>query len=197
MPRLFSALRPPRDALDHLAARLTGLLDAFDATHADRAAADLRRSPQEGWHVTLGFYGEDDLDTRRDWLRPRLSGLRAPRLRLAGAGTFAGVLWAGVRPDGPADAAALTELAVAAGAEPEEYVPHLSLARWRRRHEPAAHGRDPVDVRGLTALLTDYTGPWFLPTEAYLMRSESVPNGHRYHVEDRLSLIAGATPEQG
>lgn len=182
MPRLFSALYPPRDVLDHLADRLAGIAEA---------AADLRRSPPERWHITLGFYGEDDLDTRRDWLRPRCSGLTAPRLRLAGAGTFAGVLWAGVRPDTPADAAALTELAVAAGADPQTYVPHLSLARWQNRHEPKPTGRTPVDVRGLTALLTDYTGPWFVPTEARLLRSESVPLGHRYHVEDRLALIAG------
>lgn len=177
MPRLFTAFTPPAAECDLLAARIAAITEVAQAI-----VPELRWTPKANWHVTLCFHGEDDLAVRWAALRPRLAGLPAPKLRLAGGGTFGGVLWVGVRPAGPADATALADLAQAAGADPAEYTAHLTVARWRAR--PGAR----VDIRGLAGLFADYTGEWFAPGEALLMRSEPGPRGPKYHVEQRLTL---------
>jgi 2'-5' RNA ligase len=177
MPRLFTALCPPSTALDPLAAHI----DAIGPV-AEAMVAGLRWIPRANWHVTLCFHGEDEVATRWAALRPGLAGLRAPKLRLAGGGTFGGVLWVGVRPADAAALADLTELAEAAGADPEEFTAHLTVARWRTR--PGVR----LDTRGLAGLFTDYTGQWFAPGEVLLMRSEPGPRGSKYHVERRLAL---------
>ena len=177
MPRLFTALRPPSTALDPLAARVEAI-----APVAEAMVAELRWIPRANWHITLCFHGEDEVADRWAALRPRLAGLPAPKLRLAGGGTFAGVLWVGVRPAGSAGATALADLAEAAGAEPAEYTAHLTVARWQAR--PGAR----VDTRGLAGLFADYTGEWFAPAEVALLRGEPGPRGPKYHVEQRMSL---------
>ncbi|HKN96915.1 MAG TPA: RNA 2',3'-cyclic phosphodiesterase, partial [Pseudonocardiaceae bacterium] len=77
--RLFSALVPPAAAVDHLVGWL-----------ADRTAdlpPEVRWIPAQRWHVTLGFFGDDDDPVRRTrWLRRRTEGRPAPALRLAGGG---------------------------------------------------------------------------------------------------------------
>jgi RNA 2',3'-cyclic 3'-phosphodiesterase len=176
--RLFSAIAPPAAAL----AELAGPVRAAAAA----APGGLRWSPAERWHVTLGFYGDDDDESgRAGWLRARVTGLPAPRLRLAGAGTFDGVLWAGVR---TAHAARLAELAeaagasIAAGGNGREFTPHLTLARWPRgrlgRGERAA----------LVNSLADLAGTEFTPREVLLVRSETGPAGPRYTTIDRVPL---------
>ncbi|HEY4021904.1 MAG TPA: 2'-5' RNA ligase family protein [Pseudonocardiaceae bacterium] len=177
MPRLFTALHPPSTELDRIAARVTAITPIAEAL-----VPDLRWTPRVNWHVTLCFHGEDDVESRWATLRPRLTDLPAPRLRLAGGGTFGGVLWVGVAPAGPADATGLADLAEAAGADPAEYTAHLTVARWRAR--PGAR----IDARGLAGLFADYTGGWFTPSEVVLMRSEPGPRGPKYHVEQRLAL---------
>jgi 2'-5' RNA ligase len=155
--RLFSALVPPAAAIDHLADHL-----------ADTAnlPTGLRWTPADRWHVTLGFFGDDDDPVRRvKWLRRRAEGRPAPRLRLAGGGTFPGVLWAGVHPDTADDERRLAQLARAAGAGREGYRPHLTLARWR------ASRRVP-EMIAPTDFLLGYSGPWFVPEAALLMRSD-------------------------
>jgi 2'-5' RNA ligase len=160
--RLFSALVPPPVAIDHLAERL--------ADHP----ADVRWTPVHRWHVTLGFFGDDDDPADRiPWLRGRVEGLAAPTLRLAGTGTFPGVLWAGVE---AVDEPVFAELATAAGADPVRFRPHLTLAHRRSRQlRPAA-------------LLAGYSGPWFTPTEVALLRSETGRDGPTYTTMARLTL---------
>jgi 2'-5' RNA ligase len=174
MPRLFTALRPPATELDRLAARVDAI-----APVAQAMVPELRWTPPANWHITLCFHGEDEVAQRWAALLPRLAGLPAPRLRLAGGGTFGGVLWAGIRPAGDP---ALLDLAEAAGADPAEFTPHLTVARWRTR----PGGR--IEKPGPAGLLADYTGEWFAPGEVLLMRSEPGPRGPKYHVEQRLAL---------
>jgi 2'-5' RNA ligase len=178
MPRLFSALVPPAAVLGHLS--------DFLATHtADRDKA-LRWTPADNWHITLGFFGDDDDPVRRSkWLHRRADGRPAPRLRLAGGGTFPGVLWVGVDTD---DVTVLARLAQAAGAGRRGYRPHLTLARWRSGE---------VDQAKLIELFDGYTGPWFIPDELLLMRSDFPGAGNggtlerrgpTYTTVDRVSL---------
>jgi 2'-5' RNA ligase len=173
MARLFSALVPPAPVLDHLAAWL--------ADHPTDTA--LRWSPVDRWHITLGFFGDDDdPDRRTTWLRRRVTGRPAPTLRLAGAGTFPGVLWAGVHTGTETDARRLAKLAQAAGggrADRLGFHPHLTLARWRS---------GTPDREALIAVFAGYTGPWFTPDGLLLMRSQLDPAGPTYTTVDRLPL---------
>ena len=177
MPRLFTAFRPPQAQLDPLAARVAAITPV-----AESIVGGLRWTPVENWHVTLCFHGEDEIEPRWAVLRPRLAGLRAPRLRIAGGGTFGGVLWAGIRGAAAADDAALTGLAEAAGADPAEFTAHLTLARWQARGSR-------INARALAGLFADYTGEWFAPGEVALMRGEPGPRGPKYQVERRVSLL--------
>jgi 2'-5' RNA ligase len=171
--RLFSALIPPAPVLDHLAVWL--------ADHP--TDTPVRWSPRDRWHVTIGFFGDDDdPDRRTKWLRRRVAGRPAPTLRLAGAGTFHGVLWTGVHTGTEPDARRLARLAQAAGAgraDRSGFHPHLTLARWRA---------GTPDSAVLIAVFAGYTGPWFTPDELLLMRSELGSGGPTYTTVDRLPL---------
>lgn len=160
---LFSALLPPAPVVEALTSRITAL----------PRTDGVRWSPPAGWHVTLAFYGQDAAAERSRWLRERLAGMPAPRIWLAGAGTFPRVLYLGVYGDG------LTELGLAAGAGEQDrpYLPHLTLARTREEVP-----------RDLPAALADYrTEPW-TAAEAVLMRSDRGPDGVRYAVVERFPL---------
>lgn len=171
MARLFSALVPPPDAIDDLDARLAGL---------QAQQPRLRFTPAERWHVTLGFFGDGDDPRRRSaWLSRRLAGRAEVRLRLAGGGTFPGVLWVGVESAGERDAEALRRLAQAAGAGRRGFTAHLTVARWRDRGVSRAEAAGP---------LAAYIGPWFTAREVALMRSDQGAGGPRYTVIARLSL---------
>jgi len=165
MARLFSAFVPPSAVVDHLA----GLLDGLDAP--------VRWTPPERWHVTVGFFGDDDdPDRRSKWLRRRVAGRATPALRLAGGGSYRGVLWVGVEAD---DELLLARLAQAGGAGRRGYRPHLTVARWRS---------GGVDISPLIGLFDAYTGPWFTPAELLLMRSELGPGGPTYTPVDSVPL---------
>ncbi|GAB3477496.1 RNA 2',3'-cyclic phosphodiesterase [Amycolatopsis cihanbeyliensis] len=165
--RLFSALVPPDPVVESLR---TALADA-------PSDARLRRLPPGQWHITLGFFGEDDPEARAAWLRPRLAGRPMLDLRLAGAGTFPGVLWVGVR------SAGLDALAGASGADELDrpFHPHLTVAR----------GHDPGARRRLLSRLRDYRGPWWTATEVVLFASERGGDGMRYTPIERFGLGAG------
>ncbi|WP_216216310.1 RNA 2',3'-cyclic phosphodiesterase [Amycolatopsis aidingensis] len=167
--RLFSALVPADAAVDSLRAAL--------AEAEAPAAGGLRWLPPRQWHITLGFFGEDDPESRADWLATRLAGRPALDLRLAGAGTFPGVLWVGVSADG------LAGLAAAGGADRlgRPFHPHLSVAR----------GHDRGAQRRLLARLRDYRGPWWTATEVVLFASEQDRDGVRYTPIERFGLGAG------
>lgn len=166
MARLFSAIIPSDEAIEDLTGRVAGI------TAGPTQPADLRWVPPDRWHVTLGFFGDDDHPQPRGrWLTRRVNGLAAPRLRLAGsevfgAGRIGGVLWVGVAPDTEADRAALAKLAGAGGADRRRFQPHLTVARWRI---------GAPDRSSLRELFADYTGPWFTPTDAVLMQSTPGP----------------------
>jgi len=165
--RLFSALWPSERAVAHLDAafREVGL------------PAGVKRTPAYKWHLTLCFYGNDAVvEERAAFLDERLAGLPAPTLRLSGAGTFAGVLWVGVRPAAAADREALRALAAATGAG-RKFRPHVTVARWRL-DQPG---------RSMAGQLAGYRGPTWRPPGVTLV--QSVP-GADYATVHRVPLIA-------
>lgn len=171
--RLFTAIVPP----DAVLTRLDGLLAPLR-----EAESGLRWTPRERWHVTLGFFGNEDDPVRRTrWLRERAEGLPAPALRLAGAGTFRGVLWVGVE---AADSERFLRLARACGADRRRFRAHLTVASWRRRADTAAARR----------ALGAFTGEWFTPGEVVLVRSDIDHTGPHYSRESAVPLAVGDAP---
>ena len=141
------------------------------------AAPGVRWIAPRQWHVTLGFFGADDADRRDAWLRPRLAGMTAPRIRLAGAGTFRGVLWCGVAGDD------LDALAEAAGAHSQDrkFHPHVTLAR----------GHPPGGLGNLASYLERHSGPSWTATEVVLLRSDRDHTGSVYTPVAQYPLEAG------
>ncbi|GLY69343.1 RNA 2',3'-cyclic phosphodiesterase [Amycolatopsis taiwanensis] len=166
MPLLFSALVPPPEVIESIRDEVSGI----------SAPKSVRWSAPEGWHVTLGFYGEEaDPTDRVTWLRRRLAGQAAPTLRLEGAGSFSHVLYLGVYGEG------LVELATAAGAGRDRpYLPHLTLARTRESVPPELPRR-----------LSAYTSEAWTATDVVLMRSDRAPSGARYSVVETFPLESG------
>jgi 2'-5' RNA ligase len=175
--RLFVALRPSSEAIDHLAGEVAHLRHPADSA--------LRWIDQRRWHVTVAFLGVVD-DRRAVRVRDRLESVAARHaaigpLRLAGAGLFGHrLLWVGVEgagDPGTDDAMpALHRLAMAvqrgmrrAGAEVEtrSWRPHLTLARARADLEPA-------DRQAVTRL-REYVGPSWTAAELLLVRSHLGP----------------------
>jgi RNA 2',3'-cyclic 3'-phosphodiesterase len=72
--RLFTAAIPPPVVVAHLAAELNGLPGDW--------------VPQDSWHITLGYYGEEDPDARIEWIREQAKGLAAPRVWLTDMASF-------------------------------------------------------------------------------------------------------------
>jgi RNA 2',3'-cyclic 3'-phosphodiesterase len=166
--RLFVALVPPDDVLDHLEEHL----------EPRRAAgAQVRWTDRHQWHVTLAFLG-DVPEHRLDHLVEVLTSSAARRsplvLRLAGAGTFpspyaARVLWAGVeqvRGDLEAVARGIRSSASSAGASPDgaRFHPHVTLGRFARPTEATRWVRalesleGPAWVAGGAALIESHLG---------------------------------------
>ncbi|MEU6644865.1 RNA 2',3'-cyclic phosphodiesterase [Saccharomonospora sp. NPDC046836] len=165
--RLFSAVLLP----DEVVASLQSELDRHPR---GAGARRLRWIEAAQWHVTLGFYGLDDPQSRAGWLEQRVTGLPAPTLTLAGGGTFPGVLWTGVLGSG------LTELAGAVWPEQDdrEFQGHVTLARGDRPQALAAWAR----------LLAEYRSPEWLAADAVLMRSDPKPTGPVYTTVERFRL---------
>lgn len=161
--RLFTALWPPAP----VGAALRGALVPPEGRW--------RPVRPESRHVTLCFHGDDDPVRRAGALDAALAGAPAPRLRIAGTGTFPGVLWAGVEP-----ADALVDLASRAGADPAVFRAHLTLGRRSRSADRAA-----------PAVSVDLAPgpPWWTPTEALLVRSDPGPvTGPVYRTVHRVPL---------
>jgi RNA 2',3'-cyclic 3'-phosphodiesterase len=182
--RLFIAIFPPPEAAQ-------ALLRGLDAL----SLPSHRRVPAEQIHLTLRFLGDTPAEqlapieklirsaaaaTRRFTLRPeRLVGLPARRPRVVAAATDAPEplrsLEAALRtrhPTPPADP----------GAE-RSFIPHLTLARYRRSATPLRTDR-PIDAGG------------FLVTKITLISSELRPEGPRYTALIEADLGAEKPPQE-
>jgi 2'-5' RNA ligase len=170
--RLFTALWPAPEAVAALAA------DTLPAG----APPGWRLMAPASWHVTLAFHGEADPGVLARRLESTARGTKAPRLRIAGAGAFAGVRWAGVEvADAAADAERLSRLVTLAGGDPAAFVPHVSVLRLRSRPGPGADP-DPQATWG------GHRGPWWRPEEVLLVVSEPGRGGSRYRPVHRVRL---------
>jgi 2'-5' RNA ligase len=163
--RLFAAVEVPAAERERLAVAVGGL-----------KSLPLRLTPEEHWHITVGFYGEvpegvvGDLTER---LRRGAARTGPFQLQLARAGTFprnaakARVLWIGL--DGEtAELSRLAERCVAAGRrcglamEDRKFSPHLTIGRSRQA---------PADLERAVRALWDYQSqPWQV-TSIKLIRS--------------------------
>ena len=156
--RLFTGVFPPEDVVEELT----------DALRPVRAAhPGLRWTAPGRLHVTLRFHGDD---AEPAGLLDALRGMPAPTVRLAGSGTFSGVLWIGV--EGP-----LEPLAVAAGSPLDGWRPHVTVARGRHRH-----------VRWPRL---GFTGREWTVREVVLVRSDPAAG---YEVLDRVPLSTSDAP---
>ena len=194
--RLFAAVWPPDEVLDHLDLALAAVRGAS-------AGADwrpIRWSARETWHLTLAFYGtvpEGDVPALVEGLVLAAHAAEPYELRLRGAGVFAHrTLWAGVAGDLGAHRAltrACGQAGEAVGTPPDLRVrerPHVTIGRAApgggpvRRPQTLRGGRaDRVGASGsdvadaLVSALAVYEGPpW---TVASLALVESVPGAGR------------------
>jgi len=165
--RMFVALTPPTEALEHLA-------EFWEPrTQAD---AEMRWVDSEQWHLTLSFLAsvpERALDGLEERLERAARRRRAFDCRMRGGGVFpdvtrARVLWVGVEEaDDGAHLARLAEGVRAscnrAGATPEggKFRAHLTLARFRL----------PQDATRWVRVAETYTGPWWRAEEIQLIES--------------------------
>ena len=184
MTRLFAAVVPPVDAVEHL--------DTFLEPRRDSARQDpgLRWTLAEQFHVTLAFMHNvpDDLvDEYGDRLADRLARTPVPVLRLAGPVAFPNAaetraLAVGVMPESEGAGVVLERMAgrarnaaasVGAEVDGQRFRPHLTIARLRRR----------ADTTNWVRLLETYTGPEWAVTEVAVIAShlgEGPGNRPRY-----------------
>jgi 2'-5' RNA ligase len=183
--RLFVGIVPPPEAISHAA----GAVDRIAST-----TPDMRWVPSERWHLTLAFLGEvepdlvPDLVTRLDQVAAAQTPLEA--VRLAGSGTFPGVLWLGigdvatelraqsaagrhyspeVQLGGVAKAIQAEMRAAGIHVERRPWRAHLTIARWRPSAERDAAAQRVADN------LADYAGPAFDVHEFHLVHSVTGP----------------------
>ena len=188
--RLFVAVVPPPEAVDHLAA---GVQRARSAP--DLAVDALRWARPETWHLTLGFLGDVD-DRLLPELQQRLARAAgrhpACRVALQGAGRFDGrVLWVGFggeRAGLRRLAASVQAAARRAGAPVDE--------RPLRAHLTLARARETVDLRPAVAALGDYAGPAWTADEAVLVRSHLGAGPGRTAVHEVVSRHPLAPPPE-
>jgi RNA 2',3'-cyclic 3'-phosphodiesterase len=179
--RLFAALYPSDDALDHLGLALS----ALGAVALDDGRPSLRWTPRELMHLTVAFFGDvpdgatDDLGAALDEVARSTEPLS---LRLRGAGVFDDrILFAGVG----GDAEALRRLSAATAQAASDVGLRLDKRPRQRAHLTVARASGPrkgsrrkSDQRpagpGLAELahaLLVYEGPGFTADELYLVAS--------------------------
>lgn len=190
--RMFAALVPPEDAVEHL--------DEFLAPR--REAGPFRWAGTEQLHVTLAFYAEV-ADRNLDELVERLGRAAARRTafaaRVAGGGAFpdaarARVLWAGLALDDHG-ATEVDRLATGCRAaanragvavDGQRFRPHVTLARLGR----------PAEVTRWVRLLDAYEGPTWTADRVSLVESHLGEGPHRrprYDVVEEFPLRAPGT----
>ncbi len=150
--RVFAAVVPPAEVVDHL--------DAF--LEPRRAAGDFRWTRPEQLHVTLAFMADAEprrVDEYVDRLAESLDGLPPDELALAGAVVFPNVSEGRVLATGVTGADVLAtasvrarNAAVACGIEVDgqRFTPHVTVARTGGRF---------VEMTSWVRLLETYAGP--------------------------------------
>lgn len=177
--RLFAAVVPPPEAIDHLSQAVRPLQDDV-----------LRWTDLSDWHLTLAFYGELDEERLPD-LQERLAraaGRHNPvSLALSGAGRFGKqALWVGCT----GELLALRRLAQStiaagrrAGADVDDkrrFKAHVTLAR--------AYKKRPADLRPYVSALAEYEGPTWRSREVQLIRSHLGSGRPRYETLTTCAL---------
>ncbi len=185
--RMFVALVPPTEALEHLGTYLGP---------RQEAESSLRWTAPEQWHVTLAFMPEVPdraVDPLVERLASRATRFTAETVSIAGAGAFpnpykARVLWAGVHEqvDGGLRSLAtgIRHACSGAGAAPEggPFHPHITLARLRR----------PVEATRWLRVLDVYAGPAWTAGEVTLVASHlGEGRGNRPRYEEVASFPLG------
>ncbi|MET8549171.1 RNA 2',3'-cyclic phosphodiesterase [Micromonospora zamorensis] len=188
--RLFVAVYPPPESVEHLGAQVARLRVGAAAA----AGSNVRLADPAHLHVTLAFLG--DVEAARLVEVESALGLAAegfsdgrnalPRYSLGGGGRFgqgrSTVLWVGLR--GEVEAlhvlaglvrSRLRQARLPCDARP--FRPHLTVARPGDRMDLADIEADRTD-------LDDYQGPEWPATELLLMRSHLDSRRSRY---DRLA----------
>jgi len=166
--RLFVAVDPPTEALDHLATFIADLATV---------RAGVRVTARHLWHVTLAFIGEvpdERLPAAIAAVDGTVKGPEPPELCIAGGGKFGRgrftVLWAGIDGDlRPLRLAAAKQLRVARlPFDAKRFHPHLTVARPGDR-------MPPEDVEADVAALKTYQGPQWTVQGLRLVRSHLGP----------------------
>jgi 2'-5' RNA ligase len=150
--RQFTAAVPPTGVADHLAAALA---DVPGMTF---------RVPREAWHITLGYYNEDDPATRIPWVRDRAANLPAPSVAVGDMANFGETLLMRVSTED----SALADLAgtLRWNDKHPEYNPHLTIGKG-------------------TPISLGYDGPAWTIDEIVLLGAEQ---RYSYTVLDRVAL---------
>lgn len=188
--RMFVALVPPEDAVEHL--------DEFLAVR--REAAPFRWTLAEQLHVTLAFLAQVP-DRRLDDLVERLERAARRRTpvatRFAGGGAFpdpsrARVLWGGLGLDDEARTevsrmatgarAAASKAGIDVGGQ--RFRPHVTLARLGR----------PEEVSSWVRLLDGYEGPGWRTTEWALIASHLGEGPRRRPRHERVETFQVGRP---
>jgi RNA 2',3'-cyclic 3'-phosphodiesterase len=190
--RMFVALAPPDDAVEHL--------DEFLAVRRD--AAEFRWSVPEQFHVTLAFLASVP-DRKLDDLVARLARAASRRTplttRIAGGGAFpnparARVLWSGLA----LDEAGRTEVGrMATGARAAAVRSGIEVDGQRfRAHVTVARLKRPTEVTRWVQLLDSYEGPGWRADTWSLVAShlgEGPRNRPRYETLETFRLGARVT----
>jgi 2'-5' RNA ligase len=181
MTRAFVAIRPPEYVLDAIGERMAGV-----------ELRGGRPTTRDQWHVTVQFLGDEvDIDAVASALRSepfdRGSGALAfgtpdalgsrRRARILALGLREGGAWTGEL--AAQVAARLTPIGYERDDRQPNFVPHLTLARFR----------EPIDLRPLcTALGPDPVGTEWDVEEIVLYESELLPEGARHTARARVPV---------
>jgi RNA 2',3'-cyclic 3'-phosphodiesterase len=195
--RLFVAVDPPPEAVEHLGA----VVDTLGVSRANAPGRSTRMAARDRWHLTLAFLGEVPAgrvdDAAVAVARAAAGGgsstaaERGPiAIRFAGGGRFGRgrftVLWAGVDGDVPALRALAREIRseLKLGKLPfddKPFRPHLTISRVGDRVGPDVIAED---VKTLAA----YVGPLWTADAVHLVTSTLGP--HPQHMKVSSSPLS-------